>query len=128
MTHTIEHIEERLNFIQSVLESPYSSEDGNLLNSRMHDVSIYMAEAGKLKADAQWHYKQLMRSEVIKCLKDLIPEWSSAKVQNAVIEGLAAHEYRIVTFAERVNASCTHQLDVMRSQLSYLKSLANFER
>lgn len=128
MIHPLEHILQRLEFIQTVLESPYSAEEGNILNQRMQDVAIYMAEAGKLKADAQFHYKQVMKSEAIKCLKELIPEWSSAKVQNAVIEGLAAHEFRIVTFAERVNASCTHQLDVMRSQLSYLKSLANFER
>lgn len=128
MIHPLDHILQRLEFIQTVLESPYSAEEGNILNQRMQDVSIYMAEAGKLKADAQFHYKQVLKSETIKAIKDLIPEWSSAKVQNAVIEGLAAHEFRIVTFAERVNASCTHQLDVMRSQLSYLKSLANFER
>lgn len=128
MIHSIDHIETRLNHIQEILEGHYDSDDGNILNKRMQDIAIYMAEAGKLKADAQFHYKQVMKSEVIKCLKELIPEWSSAKVQNSVIEGLAAHEFRIVTFAERVNASCTHQLDVMRSQLSYLKSLANFER
>lgn len=128
MIHSIEHILQRLEFIQTVLESPYSAEEGNILNQRMQDIAIYMAEAGKLKSDALYHAAKSIQTETVKVLKELIPEWSSATVQNNIVKGCAANEQRLVMLADRVNASCTHQLDVMRSQLSYLKSLANFER
>lgn len=121
--HSIEHIEERLQFIQTVLESDYDQDDGNILNSRMQLIGAYMAEAGKLKADAEYYHKSKLQSEIIKAIKDLIPEYSSGTVQNKLVNSLAAEEAALETFADRVNRSCTHQLDSMRSQLSFIRSL-----
>lgn len=123
-THPIEHITERLNFIQNILESNYDSDDGSILNSRIQDVSIFMAEAGKLKSDAEFHYRDKLRSEILKAIKELLPEYCSATLQNAFIKSCANDEATLVTFADRVNRSCVHQLDAMRTQLSYLKELS----
>jgi len=121
--HTIEHIEERLTFIQSILDAQYDSDDGNLLSQRITEVGAYMAEAGKLKADAEFHYHEKLKSEIMEALKSQLPEYSSATLQNNLVKSLARHEQHLVTFADRVNRTATHQCGNMITQLSYLKSL-----
>ena len=124
--HPIQHIKERLEIIQAVLESHYDGDDGGLLSSRLTEVSAYMAEAGKLKSDANYWLNEKLLSESINAIKNIMPEYTSASVQNTIVKSLAKEERHLVEFADRVNASCTHQIDAMRSQLSYLKSITNF--
>jgi hypothetical protein len=121
--HSIEHIKERLTVIQSILEAHYDSDDGHLLNQRLTEISAYMAESGKLKADAKFHYISKMKSEIMGTILKLIPDYTSSTVQNTLLKSLAAEEAQLVEFADRVNATSTHQVDAMRSQLSYIKSL-----
>ncbi len=123
---TIEQIENRLNEIQGTLIAPYEFDNGHIIMSRLNDLAAYMAESGKLKADAEYHLLSKTQTQVIKALKDLLPEYASAKMQNDLIKGLVAKEQSLVTFADRVNRSCVHQIDVMRTQLSYLKELSKF--
>lgn len=123
MIHPIGHIQSRLEFIQLVLESDYASDDGNMISDRLAELGAYMAEAGKLKADAEFHYREKLNSELMTAIKDLLPEYSSATLQNNFIKSLANEEATLVTFADRVNRSCTHQLSSMITQLSYLKNL-----
>lgn len=52
--HTPEHIAGRLTFIQAMLEAHYDADEGYALVARLTDVGGYMAESGKLKADAEW--------------------------------------------------------------------------
>ena len=121
--HSIEHISTRLEEIQTILESHYDNDSGNILSDRMTLISAYMAESGKLLGDAKYHYQTKLESEMMRLIKDLLPEYSSANMQNTFIKSLCKDESWLVNIADRVNASCTHQLDSMRSQLSYLKSL-----
>lgn len=121
--HPIEHIKERIEFIQSVLVAHYDTDDGNIISNRLQEIGAYMAEAGKLKGDAEYHYREKLRSELLKLLKDILPEYSSANMQNAFIKSCANEEATLITLVDRLNASCTHQIDSMRSQLSFLKSL-----
>lgn len=121
--HSIEHIQQRLDFIQGILEAHYDSDDGNILSTRLQEVGAYMAEAGKLKADSEHHYNDKLQSEIMKFLKDQMPDYTSATLQNKFINSLASELKYLVTYADRVNRSCTHQLEVMRTQLSYIKSL-----
>lgn len=126
--HTLGHIAERLQFIQTILEAQYDADEGHSLVSRLTEVGAYMAEAGKLKADAEFHFNDKLNSEILRMIRELLPDYTSASVQNAFCKSLAKEEAHLVSFAERVNRTCTHQVEAMRSQLSYLKSLANFER
>jgi hypothetical protein len=122
--HDSMHITARLEAIQTVLEAAYDGDDGHVIMSRLTLVSAYMAESGKLLADAQYHYQARMQTEMMQLIRDLLPDYTSASAQNAFVKSLCKEELRLVQTADRVNASCTHQLDSMRSQLSYLKMLA----
>ena len=123
VTHSIEHIQERLEFIQRFLEAQYDSDEGNLIHDRLTELGAYMAESGKLKADAEYHYNARMMTDLVKALTGLLPDYSSATLQNAFVKSLAKDERQLVTYADRVNRSCTHQIEVLRTQLSYIKSL-----
>jgi len=122
-THSIDHIKQRYEHIQNILEAHYDTDDGNIISNRLQEVGAYMAESGKLKGDAEYHFREKLRSELLRLLKDLLPEYSSANMQNAFIKSCANEEATLITLVDRLNASCTHQIDSMRSQLSYLKSL-----
>lgn len=121
--HPLTHIETRLDFIQSYLEAQYDGDDGNILSQRLQEVGAYMAESGKLKADAEYHYHAKLNSEIMRSIKDLLPDYSSATLQNKFVQSLAKEESRLVTLADRVNRTATHQIESMRTLLSYIKSL-----
>jgi hypothetical protein len=59
-----------------------------------------------------------MKSETVELLKELLKEKYSSKVQNQLVEGLAADEKYLVDLIERLNRTATHQLDWARSVLS----------
>lgn len=121
--HTVDHIKTRLEFMQGYLEAHYDSDDGHMLSARLQELGAYMAESGKLKADMEFHYNEALNKELIQMIKGLLPEYSSASVQNKFMKSLAREENRILLIADRINRSCTHQIELMRTQLSFIKSL-----
>lgn len=122
--HTIDHIRTRLTFIQSYLEAQYDHDEGHAIAARLTEVSAYMAESGKLLADAKYHLQATMQSELVKLVKNMLPDYSSSTLQNAFVRSICKEENLLVNAADRINASCVHQIDAMRTQISYLKSLA----
>lgn len=120
--HTVEHIKERLEFMQGYLESHYDSDDGHMLSNRLQELGAYMAESGKLKADMEFHYHEQLQKELMVLMSQL-PTFASATLQNKFIKSLAREENRILLIADRINRSCTHQIELMRTQLSFIKSL-----
>jgi hypothetical protein len=120
--HTPEHIETRLSEIQAFLESTYDADEPTTLSHRITEVSIYMAEAGKLLGDAKYHLQDKMYSDLMHLIREQLPDYASANLQNAFVKSLCKDENRLVNYADRINATCTHQLDAMRTQISYLKS------
>jgi hypothetical protein len=107
-----------------MLEAHYNADEGHALVDRLTDIGGYMAESGKLKADAEWHYHAKINAEIMRMIRELLPDYTSASVQNAFCKSLAKEEAHLVSFAERVNRTCTHQVEAMRSQLSYVKEQA----
>ena len=91
--------------------------------NRLQELGAYMAESGKLKADMEFHYNEALNKELMQMIKGLLPEYSSASVQNKFMKSLAREESRILLIADRINRSCTHQIELMRTQLSFIKSL-----
>lgn len=120
--HTVEHIKTRLEFMQGYLESHYDSDDGHILSNRLQELGAYMAESGKLKADMEFHYHEQLQKELMVLMSQL-PTFASATLQNKFIKSLAREENRILLIADRINRSCTHQIELMRTQLSFIKSL-----
>ncbi|MCL1932244.1 MAG: hypothetical protein FWF53_00305 [Candidatus Azobacteroides sp.] len=89
---------------------------------RITDLGVYIARTGKMLADAKYHLNRKKKDETTKLIINLISkEKLSAKVQNALIDSICAEEQYLVDWIERLNRSCTHQNEAMRSLLSYEK-------
>ena len=107
--------------MQDYLEITYSTNPEEL-QKRIIDLSGYMARSGEMLADA----KRLLRSKKSAEIRQAIIEINkqaplSASVQNALLESICEEECHLVEWLDRINRACTHQLDAVRSLLSYEK-------
>ena len=96
------------------------SEDANEAGVRGNDLAVYMARTGKLVADCKYHRDQKLRSEMIKEYQKLLDFPASVAVKYT--ETLVENETYAMTWATRLNASCTHQLDWCRTIISKAKA------
>lgn len=114
-----EQIKSELKDIQKELECEMS-EDANEAVYRGNQLAVFMARSGKLLADAKIHKDRKLNSEVIANLKKVIS--LPASTANKFIDALCYDENYLVNWCERVNRSCTHQLDWCRTLISKAKA------
>lgn len=111
----IEGIRNEAQQIQEFLEITISDNPQEVIE-RGNDLQVYMARTGKLLADAKYMLNEQKRHETMDIIRDfIIDQKLSAKVQNALIDGLCKEEQYLVDWIDRLNAACTHQLDWCRS-------------
>ncbi|GIZ08339.1 hypothetical protein [Flavobacterium sp. UMI-01] len=108
-----------LTTIQAFLEVTMS-EDATEAVVRGNDLAVYMARTGKLIADAKIHREQKLRSSMIQEYKKLIEFPASVAVKYT--DTLVENETYLLTWATRLNAACTHQLDWCRTIISKAKA------
>lgn len=83
---------------------------------RGNDLQVYLARTGKMLADAKYMLNEQKREETMNVVREfIIDQKLSAKVQNALIDGLCKDAQYLVDWIDRLNAACTHQLDWCRS-------------
>jgi hypothetical protein len=117
-----EAIAQELETYQDYLQQEYRSDMYADVIDRMDTLTGYMARSGKLKADAEYQYNKLVDSEIMKCLEQMLHETLSTSTVNKLIEAKAKDYKYLVTWSDRVNRSCVHALDGLRSVLSSLKA------
>jgi hypothetical protein len=117
-----DQIHKELEDIQLFLETQYAADLSDQVQSRFDSLAAYMARSGKLKADSEWHYNQLLESSIMDTLKKGYEEKLSASTINKFVEAAARNYKFLLTWADRVNRTCTHQLDGLRSVMSTLRS------
>lgn len=115
-------IHKELEEVQAFLEASYAADVPEQVQSRFDSLAAYMARSGKLKADAEWHYNQLLESSIMDSIKQAYEEKLPASTLNKFIEALTRNYKFLLTWADRVNRSCTHQLEGLRSVMSTLRS------
>lgn len=108
-------IEAELEEIQTFLEVT-QSEDITEAIYRGNELAVYMARSGKLLADAKIHRDEKLNSEVMQNIKKLIS--LPASLANKFIDTLTRDENHLVNWADRVNASCSRQLEWCRTIIS----------
>ena len=118
---TIEQYTEELQQIQSYLEIEVS-DNSEEYAERIRTLAVYMARSGQMLADAKRLYNEKMHSEMIQLIRQLTNQNGiSNTVQNTLAKACASEEQYLVDWCERVNRSCTHQIEAMRSLLSMEK-------
>lgn len=116
---TLSEITAELKKIQSDIEIELSEEVEEAVY-RGNQLAVHMARTGKLLADAKIHRDRKLSSEVVENLKKVIS--LPASTANKFVDALCYDENYLVNWAERVNRSCTHQLDWVRTLISKAKA------
>ena len=103
--------------IQSFLEITMSDDSVEVIG-RGCDLASYMARTGKMLADAKKIYNGKKKDEIIEAISYISNCKLSAKVQSAIVDSICQEEKYLVDWIDRLNATCTHQLDFVRSLMS----------
>ena len=114
----IEDIKFELEAIQQFLEISIS-EDMNEVEQRGNELTVYMARSGKLLADAKYHRDEKLNSAIVEELKKILQ--LAPSTANKYIDALTKEENYLVSGSERVNRTCTHQIDWCRTLISNAK-------
>lgn len=92
------------------------------ISERISVIMVYMTRTGEMLADAKKMLRRKKSNEIQNTIIRIAKEnCLSAKVQNALLDSIAEEESYLVDRLDRLNASCVHQLDSLRSLLSYEK-------
>ncbi len=104
--------------MQSFLEITISDDPQEVIE-RGSDLVVYLARSAKMLADAKLLLNEHKKDETLAVVRDFIYDQKlSAKVQNALIDGLCRQYQYLVDWLDRLNAAITHQLDWCRSVVS----------
>jgi len=107
--------------IQSYLEIECSENPEEIIE-RIKVIGVYQARTGVMLADAKRLYRSKVRSEIATTIINIAKEqYLSATAQNALVNSIAEDEAYLVDWLDRLNATCKHQQDALRSILSYEK-------
>ena len=118
---TLESLTNEAAQIQSFLEIECSGNPVEI-QERIATLSVYMARTGKMLADAKKILREKKSCQIAETILKIAKEdCLSAKAQNALVDSLAIDENYLVDWVERINKACTHQIDALRSLLSYAK-------
>ena len=103
----MEELKKEAKDIQDYLEITCSDNPEEMVE-RIKDLSVYMARSGEMLAKAKYLYNQRTTAEITKTII-------------AIAKAIAQEEQYLVDWLERINRCCTHQIEALRSLLSYEK-------
>ena len=90
------------------------------IQQRIADTMVYVARTGEMLATAKQMLRRRKSEEIQNTIIAIAREnCLSAKVQNALLDSIAEEEALLVDTLDRLNAAATHQLDALRTLLSY---------
>lgn len=117
---SIEKLKAECQLIQSFLEADYPSDNPGACEARGRDLEAYMARTGKMLADAKYYREQAVSDAINKTLDVAAKQgklWTPTLV-NKKVDALARDHNYLVNWCDRLNRSCTHSLDFVRTLLS----------
>lgn len=105
--------------IQGYLDSTCSENPEEVLE-RIRVIMPYISRTAFMLAEAKKALRAKKSDEIQAQICEIVNlQFLSAKVQNALLDSIAKEESYMVDWLERLNAAATHQVDALRSILSY---------
>jgi hypothetical protein len=107
--------------MQGFLESPFQTDDEEKIILRLEHLAILNARAGKFMADCQQEKDKAILEATRGVLSDPNFAGCATSITKQYIDS-KAHEWTYyVKWFERICSSSVHQIDALRSILSYRK-------
>jgi hypothetical protein len=117
-------IKTSLGKMQAYLEAPIGKEPNELLE-RMEYLLIMVAKSGQLLAEAKLAQDQIVNQGLLAAMDEGLDKKLSPSLITKFVNTNAKEVNYLVNWADRVNASATHQLDAIRTIVSYRKAEMN---
>ena len=112
--------------IYKYLVQRYDEKDGTILTERITNLNVALARSAELLADAEYYLNKKKGLESGKIYEnERLSKLKPTEIK-FLLDGKTADEQRVYKQCERLNRAITHQLEGLRTQLSYLKSLPNY--
>lgn len=113
--------------IQDFLESvPDNNEDPNELAIRLTYLNNYMARSGKMLADAKQMQDSAISAAYAEHSKAILK--MPATIAMKFIASQTVTENYLVNWLDRINRTCTHQSDNIRTQIPFAKEQMSLTR
>ena len=107
--------------MQSFLEQKSSDQEEGLID-RLELLQVLLAQSGDCLANAKYLLDMRKNDSITQSLKDaLAGDWSTTIIHKK-IDALCREENFLVNRFDRINSSAVHQIDALRSILSYRKA------
>lgn len=112
-------LQEEAQQIQDYLDITCSENPEEVLE-RIRAIMPYISRTAFMLAEAKKALRRKKASEISNTIINIAKEQClSAKVQNTLIDSIAEDEAYLVDWLDRLNAAATHQVDALRSILSF---------
>lgn len=119
--NTQEDLKNKATRMMDYLEMPAGSDPLEIMR-RMENLNIMVAQAGRCLADAKYYQDQVVNKTIHEAIKNAFDEKLSPSVINKYVNTAAKEHNYLVNMFDRINAAAVHQIDSLRSILSYKKS------
>jgi hypothetical protein len=130
MIPTQDELKDKAEKMNAYLQSKYP-DDNNKIIERIEHLSVMIAQSGELLAGAKWHRDNVTKSSVVEVLREEFEKKLTPTALNKYIGALAKEENYLANIFDRINSAAVHQMDGLRSILSYRKaefSALNYSR
>ena len=112
-------LQEEAQQIQDYLDITCSENPEEVLE-RIRAIVPFISRTAFMLAEAKKALRRKKASEISNTIINIAKEQClSAKVQNTLIDSIAEEEAYFVDWLDRLNAAATHQVDALRSILSF---------
>lgn len=118
MNYSIEDIINECEEMQKFLEEPVSEEPDDLAG-RLSLLNVYMARSGNLLAIAK-NIQETDRRDAFEKKGSVIADLSPS-IASKFIECQTSEANHLVNWLDRINRSCVHQSDNLRTIFSFVK-------
>ena len=116
-----EELKAKADRMQQFLEQKASDQEEGLID-RLELLQILMAQSGDCLANAKYLLDMRKNDSITQSLKEaLAGDWSTTIIHKK-IDALCREENFLVNRFDRINSSAVHQIDALRSILSYRKA------
>jgi len=121
---TPEQLRAKAEKMQAFLEQrPPDQEEG--LIERLELLQVLLAQSGELLAKAKYLLDCRKNDSITIALKEAMAgDWSTTIIHKK-IDALCREENYLVNWMDRINSSAVHQIDALRTIISYRKSQMN---
>lgn len=117
----IEELKDIAANMQVFLETKPGSEPNDLID-RAENLAVLIAKSGHCLADAKYIQDMVVNGAIMDALKKAYDERLSASTINKFVTTAAKEQNYLVTLFDRLNSAAVHQLDGIRTVISYRKA------